>query len=85
MIKKSVIIVLCTLSLLGCTAASHDVKDNESGRFKVISNETMSGEYRQVIVDKETGVEYFFQLYSYGGGMTVLVDKDGKPIIYEGD
>lgn len=33
--------------------------------------------------DKETKVEYFmFGDYRYGGGITVLVDKYGKPLIY---
>ena len=35
--------------------------------------------------DKETKVEYFmFGGFRNGGGITVLVDKDGKPLIYEG-
>ena len=36
--------------------------------------------------DKETKVEYFmFGGYKIGGGITVLVDKDGKPLLYEGE
>ena len=34
-----------------------------------------------VIVDKETGVNYLFVHRSYGGGLTPLLDADGKPII----
>jgi len=32
-------------------------------------------------VDRETGVNYLFIGSGYAGGLTVLVDKDGKPII----
>jgi hypothetical protein len=35
----------------------------------------------EVLVDKETGVNYLFHSSGYAGGLTVLLDKDGKPII----
>ena len=34
-----------------------------------------------IIVDKETGVNYLFVCRGYGGGLTPLLDADGKPII----
>jgi len=34
-----------------------------------------------VIVDKETGVNYLFVHRGYGGGLTPLLDAEGKPII----
>ena len=34
-----------------------------------------------VIVDKETGVNYLFVQRGYGGGLTPLLDADGKPIV----
>ena len=35
----------------------------------------------EIWVDKETGVNYVFRQSGYAGGMTVLLDKDGKPVI----
>lgn len=35
----------------------------------------------EIWVDKETGVNYFFHSSSTGAGLTVLVDREGKPII----
>ena len=35
----------------------------------------------EIWVDKETGVNYVFCESGYAGGMTVLLDKDGKPVI----
>jgi hypothetical protein len=35
----------------------------------------------EVWVDKETGVNYIFRQSGYAGGMTVLLDKDGKPAV----
>ena len=35
----------------------------------------------KIWVDKETGVNYLYLSGGYGGGLTVLLDKDGKPIV----
>lgn len=35
----------------------------------------------EIWIDKETGVNYIFHQSGYAGGMTVLLDKDGKPVI----
>ena len=34
-----------------------------------------------VIVDKLTGVNYLYVSHGYGGGLTPLIDADGKPIV----
>lgn len=34
-----------------------------------------------ILVDKETGINYLFHSSGYAGGLTVLIDKDGKPIV----
>ena len=36
---------------------------------------------REIWVDKETGVNYVFRQSGYAGGMTPLLDRDGKPVI----
>lgn len=35
----------------------------------------------EILVDRETGVNYLFRQSGYGGGMTPLLDRDGKPVI----
>ena len=35
----------------------------------------------EIWVDKETGVNYLFRQSGHAGGLTVLLDKDGKPLI----
>ncbi len=35
----------------------------------------------EIWVDKETGVNYLYRQSGYAGGMTVLLDGEGKPII----
>ena len=35
----------------------------------------------EIWVDRQTGVNYLFHASGYAGGLTVLVDREGKPVI----
>ena len=35
----------------------------------------------EIWVDKETGVNYVYRHSGYAGGLTPLLDRDGKPIV----
>lgn len=35
----------------------------------------------EIWVDKVTGVNYLYRNGGYGGGLTVLLDTDGKPVV----
>ena len=35
----------------------------------------------EIWMDRDTGVNYLYRRNGYSGGMTVLVDRDGKPLI----
>lgn len=52
---------------------------NEDRFIKTYSQGSLSGV--EVLIDKETGVNYVFAYNGYAGGMTVLLDKDGKPVV----
>ena len=49
------------------------------GRFEIQKGGLLEG--TKIIVDKETGVQYLFAWSGYAGGLTLLVDKEGKPIL----
>lgn len=52
-------------------------KDN---RFEVVHKD--SGMFsRRILVDKKTGVNYLYVSEGYSGGLTVMLDRDGKPIV----
>ena len=46
-------------------------------RFVKVYTQDMGG--TEIWVDKDTGVNYLYHSSGYSGGMTVLLDKDGKP------
>jgi len=35
----------------------------------------------QIWVDRQTGVNYLYTQSSYAGGLTALLDREGKPVI----
>ena len=54
---------------------------NKNERFKVVYKQTSGVSGFQVVVDSETGVNYMFEHDGYAGGLTPLLDKDGKPVV----
>ena len=52
---------------------------NDKRFEKVYSQGSMNA--TEIWVDRETGVNYIFHRDGTAGGLTVLLDKDGKPTI----
>ncbi len=48
-------------------------------RFIKVHSENMGCE--MIYVDKQTGVNYLFVSSGYAGGLTPLLNRDGKPIV----
>ena len=47
----------------------------------VVDNGGFSDNYMAIYVDKQTGVNYLFSSYGYAGGLTVLLNRDGTPVV----
>ena len=54
-------------------------KSTKDKRFIKIYSQSMGA--MEIWVDKETGVNYLYRQSGYSGGLTVLLDKDGKPVV----
>ena len=64
-----------------CRLNNINKEDNRMGnRFIVMEHEGFV-EGTRIIVDTETGVQYLMAHWTNIGGITVLVDKDGKPLL----
>lgn len=53
-------------------------------RFEVVSSH--GGMFKDtgaltILRDRETGVCYLMAVCGYGGGLTALLDSDGKPVV----
>lgn len=54
---------------------------NKNERFeKVYSQGAVN--VMEIWVDRETGVNYVFHASGYSGGMSPLLGRDGKPVIW---
>ena len=77
--KRLIAIMLVALMLAGCGKTKAMGADRGS-RFKLIE----SGNIWWIYADKETGVMYVVSRDAYNmGNFTLLVDADGKPLIYD--
>lgn len=47
----------------------------------LVDNGGFTENHMAIYIDKKTGVNYLFSSAGNAGGMCVLVDRDGKPIV----
>ena len=73
-----------------CTQTAHipknyfercNMKKKDDRFIKVYSQGHLS--YVEIFVDRETGVNYLYRQEGYSGGLTPLLDKDGKVVVTE--
>lgn len=56
--------------------------ENKEERFEKVYGQSKFFEGNiEIFVDKETGVNYIYRSCGYSGGLTVLLDSEGKPVI----
>ncbi len=48
-------------------------------RFEKVYSQSMGA--MEIWVDKETGVNYLYRQSGYSGGLTVLLDREGNPVV----
>ena len=48
-------------------------------RFVKVYSQDLGNKF--ILVDRETGVNYLFVASGYSGGLTPLLDREGKPIV----
>ena len=53
---------------------------SKNKRFVKIYSEGFAGS-NEIWVDRETGVNYLYHVSGYSGGLTPLLDREGKPVI----
>lgn len=83
--RKAAIAAALALSMLLAGCASAEASYGVRERFEHAGNNVQS---IRIITDTETGVQYLYvcdKWFNAGmGGLTVLVDADGKPLIADG-
>lgn len=81
--KKIIISLAVIVSIIIVGYVLKDIDVNESIANDERFIEIYCNYGCDVFYDKETKVQYIFRKIGYGAGLTVLVDKDGKPLLYD--
>jgi hypothetical protein len=82
------VLVIPILILTGCNCSieTSPIRTLESGDRFVVTREFTTGNTVYVeMYDKTTKVMYVYVKLSSGGSLTMLVDNDGSPLLYEGE
>ena len=84
-----VVLIMCIAMLVACSPTEEaPVAEIEvSSRFILVESfktDTFSSSAAYVIVDTETNVCYLLVVESQGAGLTVMVDAEGNPLLWEG-
>lgn len=53
---------------------------SKNERFEKVYSQGMISTI-EIWIDKETGVNYIWRKEGYAGGLTALLDREGKPVI----
>ena len=77
----AMLLVMLLVLLTACSASSTIEKSPFDGRMHRYYVDLGCAVY----VDGVTGVCYLWKAEGYGGGITVMVDANGKPLIYKGE
>ena len=87
--KKILSLILCLMlscSLVGC-GESNTV--DTTIKFRHLGNNIFMildvGELDSIWVDVKEKTQYLYIDDGYDGGVTLLVDSEGKPLLYEGE
>ena len=56
-------------------------KPKKTDRFIITEKQSGFTLGTYVLVDKQTGVNYLYAASGYSGGLTVLLDAQGKPVV----
>lgn len=77
--KKLVALMLCIVALSGCGRSETKQEELPSESLMTVVDDTLG---YTIYVHDETGVMYFSRDGGYGKSVCVMVDADGKPLIY---
>lgn len=72
------LVLMIVLAFIGCSASKSNNMET-SDRFIIVYSDFCNTIY----ADKETNVLYFWHFGGYSGGLSVMVDENGKPLLWD--
>lgn len=71
------LVLMIVFAFIGCSEQKSD--NTETDRFIEVYSDLTN----KIFVDTETNVLYFWHYGGYSGGLSVMVDENGKPLLWE--
>ena len=78
--KKIVCLTLVLMIVLAFIGCSETYNTETTDRFIVVYSDNFSN---AIYADKETNVLYFWHFGGYSGGLSVMLDENGKPLLWD--
>ena len=77
------IVTALALCLVSCFGTTTEAAEPDPAMFTLLEKQQFGGHERaMVFVHNDTGVMYLFLDGYRNGGLTIMVDADGEPLIY---
>lgn len=80
----SIVMSLIMIFSVGCIENSPDNTITAGDRFVILKERTTANTVYVEMYDKNTKVMYVYIKLAYSGSLTMLVDSDGSPLLYQG-
>lgn len=79
-------IIMLLINLTSCNVDTPERKvDGDPSLILLEEYNYGFDEYYQIFYHEDTKVMYLFIKSGYGGGLTIMLDENGNPLIYEGN
>ena len=72
------LVLMIVFAFIGCSEQKSDNTETSDRFIKVYSDFCNT-----IYADKETNVLYFWHFGGYSGGLSVMVDENGKPLLWD--
>ena len=83
-----VLIIIILIIIIGAILKDFNVTDSfdfgRNSRFRNPQGYSTTGT-TEIVIDTETGVMYLWIENSYKAGLTIMVDAEGKPLLWKGE
>ena len=79
------LLIIIAIIIVGVLFKDVSVLDILAGNQKRMTTKSGTSANYTIFTDSETGVQYLWITDFYKGGLTVMLDKEGKPLIDKGD
>lgn len=77
------LVLIIVFSFIGCSKQKSDNTESDNTETTDRFIEVYSDLTNKIFVDTETNVLYFWHCGGYSGGLSVMVDEHGKPLLWE--